>query len=407
MRIIKNISLLLSSNLLGSVINLLVAPIITRLYGPENFGHLAIFLSIATISGMIVTLKWENILFIESKVTDQILNLTTLSIIVSITLLTIVLLIMWSQNILIPNLVWLIFLLIYVTLLGFYYFGRSYHSSLGNYKMLSYGFLIKIFISNLIFLIFGYFWGSIYTFLIFGTILGQFFETALLLYKYDWNNFKFQMIGKEIKNLAVKYKKFPLFTLPGELVGNLNSQMPIFVLSNGFGTVVTGYFSLIQRLFGIPLKLFTSSTAEVFRREAALRWQTNRNFKMLAIKTSVYLFMIGLLPSIGMFFFSDYLIPAFFGEQWSGAVPYFQSMLFLFMLQFSISPISYGLYISEKQEVDFIWQVLLLLICSFGMLLTLHFRNSLITIISYVVTYSLMYVVYFLLIVKFSKSNVK
>lgn len=406
-RILKNISLLFSFNLIGSLINFLTAPLITRFYSPENFGNLALFLSMSLLGGMIVTLKWENILFIEANISTAIFKLTSISIFLSSLLIVLVLIFLWMNNLYIIDGYFILYLITYIILLGFYYFARSYHSSLGNYKLISLSFLVKIIVSNFIFLIFGYLWGNFYFFLILGTIIGQFSETSILLFNFNWKDFSLITNFNELLILAKKYKKFPLFTLPGELVGNINSQLPIFVLSNSFGATTTGYFSLIQRIFGIPLKLFTSSTAEVFRREAAIRWKENKNFKRLALKTSFYLFLIGLFPAIILFFFAEKIIPLFFGSQWTGAVPYLQAMIFLFILQFSVSPISYGLYISEKQEIDFIWQVILLFLCSVCMLVSLSFNDSFYTIITYVSSYALMYIVYFLIILRHSKLNVK
>lgn len=395
----------MSSNFIGSLLNLLVAPILTRLYSPESFGYLALYLSISTVLGITVTLKWENILFIERNSEDLVLKLTTISIIISIAFFSIILLSLFYLNIFLKSLDWIFYLLLYVGLIGLYYYGRSYHSSLGNYKLLSISYVAKIFVSNLVFLLTAYVWGESYYFLLIGTIIGQFIETALLFYKFNWKNFEPIFNFKSILTLAKKYKKFLFFTLPGELLGSLNAQLPVYILSNSYGAVITGYISLIQRLFGIPLKLFTSSTAEVFRREAALKWQDQKNYRDLALKTSFYLFLVSLVPAIILLLTSHRLIPVLFGTQWSDAVPYLKAMIYLFIFQFTISPISYGLYISEKQEVDFIWQLSLLIVCSLAMLITLGFKNALLTIVAYVVSYSIMYIIYFLLIIKFSKQN--
>ena len=407
MKFIKNISILLTSNFLGSLLNFLVAPILTRIYSPDSFGFLALFISISTIAGMIVTLKWENIFFIETEISDAVLKLTILSILIVISIISAVFSIMWLKNFLLPEFYWVVLLCIYVIFLGLYYFGRAYHSSLGNYKILSISFITKILTANIFFLVSGYFFGDLYYFLLIGTIIGQLFENLLLLYKFDWKNLKFTIEKNKIKNLAYRHKKFPFFTLPGELISNLNSFMPIFFLNSYYGPKVTGYFSLIQRIFGIPLKLFTSSTAEVFRKEAAMEWKKNKNFKTLAMKTSFYLFLLGLLPAVFIFTFAEWIIPIFFGNQWMGAVPYLRIMSFIFILQFSISPISYGLYISEKQEIDFIWQLLLLILCTTAMYITLNYSNPIYTVVGYVITYFVMYIVYFLLIINNSSADVK
>jgi O-antigen/teichoic acid export membrane protein len=405
MSFLRNVGILLSSNLFGSLINFLAAPILARLYTPEDFGILALFLSISTIAGMTTTLKWENIIFIESNEISNIFNLTIVSILIVQLFSIVIYTVLWVKGFLITDYTWIILLTVYVASLGLYYLFRSYHSYNGNYKLLSIGYVLKILISNSFMLSLGITKFSCYDFLIYGTIVGQVFETSYLGYHIKQSDIKLNLFDISTRKLAKRFRKFPLYTLSGELVGNINSQVPIFFLNNYFNPVVTGYYSLIQRIFSIPLKLFTSSTAEAFRREAAIEFKKNGSFRKLAVKTFISLFLLGLIPFFVLLFGSDILIPIVFGNQWIDAIPYVKVMVFLFLMQFSVSPISYGLYIAEKQEVDFLWQFLLLTVCLSGLFFSLHFNKPLLSITFYVVGYSFMYFVYLFFILRFSAKN--
>ncbi len=50
---------LVTGTTLAQVITILAAPVITRLYGPEAFGFLAIFASITSILGVIACMRYE------------------------------------------------------------------------------------------------------------------------------------------------------------------------------------------------------------------------------------------------------------------------------------------------------------------------------------------------------------
>lgn len=387
--------------------NFIFLPILSRIYSPEDFGILAYFLSISIIIGMIVTLKFENIFFIDAEKHNEILTLIIISITIIEFLSSIILLLLWWFNFFINDGNLIFYILIYTTLLGLYYSGRAYLSSIGSFKKISQGYLLKILISNLFFLVGGYIFQPNANLLIIGTIVGQFSESIYLLNKFRIKDLIEVTNVNTLKNYLIRYKNFPLYTLPGELLGNINSQLPIFFLSSAFGNTITGYYSLVQRLFGIPLKLFTSSSAEAFRSEAANKYKQDNSFKDLALKTSRYLFLFALVIGILLFLISDYLICIFLGKEWLGAIPFLKVMILLFVFQFSVSPISYGLYIAEKQKIDFFWQLSLVIISSLSFFISVNHFNAINTIFVYSLGYSLMYIIYFFLIISNSeKKNV-
>ena len=55
----KNIFILFTGSTLAQLIPIAIAPILTRLYSPEEFGLLAIFISLAAIFSPIASLRYE------------------------------------------------------------------------------------------------------------------------------------------------------------------------------------------------------------------------------------------------------------------------------------------------------------------------------------------------------------
>ncbi len=356
---------------------------------------------------MIATLKFENIFFLDSDNFNLIFQLITLSIAITQFLSFIILIIFLNLGIFIESFEIIIYLILYTISLGFYYSFRAYHSSIGNFKVISLGYVIKVFLSNVLFLLLSIFFLPTYKILIIGTILSQLTESIILLINAKDMNFFTKFSFSNLYNFAVRYKNFPLFTLPGELLSTFNAQLPVFFLTNYYNSTVTGYYSIINRMFGIPLKLFTSSTAEAFRKEAAHNYFNYNSFKKLALKTSLILFLIALFGALFIYFTSDFLILLIFGKEWVNATDYLRVLIILFIFQFSISPISYGLYIAEKQKVDFFWQFFLVIICGLALFIGSTNYEAINTLLLFSLCYSLMYVIYFFLIIKFSEKNVK
>ena len=77
-------------------------------------------------------------------------------------------------------------------------------------------------------------------------------------------------------------------------------------------------------------------------------------------------------------------------------------MIPLFFFRFIVSPLSYTLFLTNKQNVDFIWQVILIIGVFIIFYLSKNFYDA---IKYYVIFYSLMYMINYLITKKISKQR--
>ena len=63
-------------------------------------------------------------------------------------------------------------------------------------------------------------------------------------------------------------------------------------------------------------------------------------------------------------------------------------------MRFIVSPLSYTIYIAQRQKLDLYWQILLLLVTIGSFMFT---QDVTVALWSYSILYSLMYVIYFAL----------
>ena len=137
---LKNVLTLMIGSVFSQAIPILISPLLTRLYKPDDFGLFALYTSIAQLIGVIATARYELAIMIPEKDEDA-LNLLVLS--VSITAMVTVgsMLVMWIFNSAICRLAgndqlstWLYFVPLSVFFLGIfqalnYWFNRKkkYH----------------------------------------------------------------------------------------------------------------------------------------------------------------------------------------------------------------------------------------------------------------------------------------
>ena len=141
----------------------------------------------------------------------------------------------------------------------------------------------------------------------------------------------------------------------------------------------------------------------VFKEEASIEIRENGNC------TKSYLRILKFLSIIGIVGFSIYFIVApdlfsiVFGENYKIAGELSRIMIPLFLFRFIASPLSYTLFITNKQNIDLIWQVVLII----GVFLIFFFSKEFYdAIYIYVIFYSIMYLINFLITKKLSSQYI-
>lgn len=160
-----------------------------------------------------------------------------------------------------------------------------------------------------------------------------------------------------LKNTFREYWRFPVISMPADFISSLSGQLPVFLLGNRFGAASAGQLSLTNKALAAPMKLLAGSILTVFKEEAARQYRETGQCREIFIKTLKVLMLIGILPFVGLFFFSGVLFEFVFGAQWRNAGEYASILAPMFFIQFVSSPLSYVLYMANKQFSDLLWQI--------------------------------------------------
>lgn len=375
------------------------------------FGEYAVFLAIVNIIVITSTLKYEQAVFLPDE-EEKAFNVLALALLFVVAISTLVFIIslsidlISSDNSFLKQYSWIPLIPILVLIQGVYFCLRNWISRQGNYRLISVGMVVRAVVANLGFIILGYY-HYLAIGLIVGTILGQLSETCLILviiFNRD-RNLIHSVKYKEMKNLFHRYKNFPKYSLSSELINTLSVQSPIFILTTFFNPVIAGNYSLVQRVMGLPTKLISRSTQEVFKKKTANERIKYGKFNATYIKTFLMLLGIGIIPAVFFWFFLPRLFPIIFGKEWVEAGIYARYLSIMFLFQFSISPLGFSLYIAEKQNYEFYWQTLLLIITSVALFTGIYLNKPDLSILFFSISYSIMYILYFYWGWKFSKGN--
>lgn len=358
---VHNVLILASGTIVGKAIAILASPLLTRIYLPEDFGILSVFVAVISIGTLLGTWRYE--LAIPLPEDDLVsANLTIGAIIILlistfiITVLIIVLkpiFINWFGILLYKSFLWLLPISVFGT---------------GVYNILAYWAIRHNFFKELALTKFSRTcWQIItqlllgYTYraglgLILGDVVGRFAGNGILVkiaYKKYYKIFH-RTSWRGIIQALHCYKGFPLFTTWASFFHISGQVVYPILLSAFYGAKVAGWFSLAQQTVGVTLTLIGQAVAEAFFAKASCLARDNlRELQMFFIKTSHRLILIGFIPLCIISVFAPRLFVVVFGQGWGEAGIYIRLLSSGVFVQFVVGPVFPTLFVlcEQKQQL--------------------------------------------------------
>lgn len=197
---------------------------------------------------------------------------------------------------------------------------------------------------------------------------------------------------RAVRQSAVKYINFPKFSLPADLINTVASQIPIVLLAAKFGGERAGWFALTLKIMGAPISLLAASVLDVFKEQAARDYRETGSCRGIFIKTFKLLAVLALPPFLAFWFVGEWAFGFIFGDAWAESGRYAVLMIPLFYMRFVVSPLSYTIYIAQRQNLDLVWQLTLLAL-TFACFTQPDTVDSVLWF--YSMGYAIMYLIYF------------
>lgn len=358
---INNVLTLITGTFLAQLIPILILPILTRLWLPEEFGFFATFVAVISILEVLFMGRFDMALMLPKK-NENALNLLLLGFILSIFFAVLIysfLLIESYFNFFkifeIQN--WYFLVPISAIIYSTYSLIIAWNNRLKKYKVMSSNRVIQS--SSIAFaqIIIGYV-SKFNLGLIYADLLGRFFSLFLILKnsKLFFYNIRFNYLKKLA--LFKRYKNFLILEAPASLMNVCSNQLPFIVLPIIFSPKIAGLYFLVFKVLMMPSALIGTAVLEVFKNKVQEDFLNKGNFKKIFIKTALSLFLIGIIPTLILIIFASEIFVFFFGDDWIDAGKYAEILAPLALARFVSSPLSYILVFKEKLLLDLKLQIL-------------------------------------------------
>ncbi|WP_081699755.1 lipopolysaccharide biosynthesis protein [Marinobacter sp. C1S70] len=362
--IIKRLLMLLSGAALGNLIVLAATPILTRLYGPDDFGLLAMFASTSGILGAVFCLRYEQAVYIPR--TDR----TALLLVAGGLFCAAIFLVLFT------GIGALILWVFDETALGAWWLAVPLAGALlAVYNLLSnwavrrhrVAIVVRTRVSRAVMQVCvqggagvtGFVPGGLMAGDLAGRVAGVWVLGRLFISARE----SVLLSAKRVWFAMRRYRRFPLVAAPGALVNVMVMQGVPLVLAFVYSPSVAGIYFLVQRLMAAPLALVGQSVAQVLTSELARKLASgDRGCFRLYARAVVGLAILGGIPIALVGVFAGPYLPTILGVEWRGSGDFLLALTPFFVGQFVVSPLANFMNALGRQGGLFTWDLLRLLV---------------------------------------------
>ncbi|MFN7491486.1 MAG: lipopolysaccharide biosynthesis protein [Cyclobacteriaceae bacterium] len=363
----QSYAIVLSGTGVNILVQILITPIITRIYGPEAYGTYSIFNAIATNIAMVATLRFPQALLLPPRERDFhiLMRVTVVSALATTA----------------------------ITFMAFYFAATPLLKWLGAEKLIDYYFLIPLMVLlislNQIFgqwqyrldkfkksvaidtgiligvRVFNLSYGMLAVRNTIGLLLGDMLGKTVGLF-FSWRliikeqiRFLFTAVSfEDFWRLVKEYKHYPIFNLPGVWATLFSEQLVVFFVSSHYGVSTLGVLSLAVSMLDLPKRLFAYTVTSVFFKKAVEVYKSSlEELQTLVLRVMYGLLAACVLPYGLVTAFGEELFTFVFGQDWllSGKLAQYIAIYCVFeLLYISLDSVYYVL---RKERKLFAFQV--------------------------------------------------
>ena len=363
----SNVLKLVSGSVIAQILGILLIPVITRLYSPDDFGVFQLFLSISGILVIFSCLSYQLAIMLPKEDEDSANILALCCILITIISgISVGIFLIFSDWIgMILNTPEISQYLVYVPLIVFldglfialtYWLsrkkqfgliataqvvnsisGKGIQIGIGMYAASAFGLIIGLTVSYA---------ASV------AVIVRSIYEDLPLFKKVTWDH---------IRNLAIRYKKFPLLTSWSSGANTLSTNIAPLLLAYYFTPEIVGYFAVANMVVFLPMGLLGSATSQVFFQKACDEKNKTGSVAHIVREIQLRLISIGMFPMFVLMIIGADLFAFVLGSQWAVAGQYAGILAPWLLFVFIASPLSTIFAVLERQTVDLSFNILILI----------------------------------------------
>lgn len=363
-KFLMSFSMLASGSVVAQIISILVSPITSRLFTPEQLGFYTVIATAVSLFGPVICLKYD-MAIVVSKTEKDTYSVITLCLLLCIPISIVIsiiyglIFIRGSYN---GFSLWgyICAIIILLAAYGVNNILLAHNNKNALYKLISSVTVTKSVVNNTLLVISGLLNIGILG-LIGSQIMSSFAGLGHQSKDIRKNLDKFKTIGpSQIKRVFLEYRKQPIYNASSALVTTtIYSSINLFI-KTVYSIKQLGLYSLSYRVLGIPFSVISANIARVFFDSAVKEVKDCGNYKRTFRKTIIILSCTIIPMIVLMAIVSPWIFSFVFGEEWGRAGLYVRLLAPMFAVRLIAESLTTSFIVSHKQHLELIFQSILL-----------------------------------------------
>lgn len=357
----RSVSVLAGGTAGSQLLAICVAPVVTRLFSPEDFGLLAVYGGLLGLFTVVASLRYELAILLPED-TQEAANVAVLSLLIVVAVSVLSVFVVLLGDISIPALLgvpilsryfWL--LPIGVLLIGVYQVFGSWALRTKSFGAIS-GTRLKQSVTSIVIQLVGYKLGPLALLLSHAAGQGM---GGLTLGRVAMQSPQFRHVRfSGIVAAAKRYRQFPIYSTWSGLLHMGGNQLPPLMFAALFSPYAAGLYALTSRVLSMPMSLIGSSISYIFLADLPKAYREKR-VSELAAAVQQKLAHIAMPPTLILLIAGPQLFAFVFGENWREAGTFSQWMAPWLYVAFITAPLDTIFDVLEKQHQQLVFEVIL------------------------------------------------
>lgn len=376
---IKNIISVLGGAVGAQLVALLAAPVITRVFTPDDFGSMTTVWAVVGVAGIVACLAYEKTIVLERNEISarQILVLCVyISIITSV---SVSFLIYLFGRYVFPEYFGVAYASAFV-LFGVCLFGVRkaldfYATRHKEFKLVAVTMLAGAIAGAVWKITVGTVWNASAEVLLLGNILGIGLP-AIMLYMSLSKSIGKPFVGQPGHRIDVlkKHSDFPKKQVPNALLNAFQQQAPIFILAAYFGSEMVGFYGLAMAVLLRPVRALAEAVSRVYLQRISA--MDTEDFRADLLRITVRLAVIAMPFCVILFIYGEVLFKLLFGDNW-GEAGYMASLMAPWVLMLVVNvPTTQALIVRRALGFILVFNTIYLVVRVIGLVGTIYITGD-------------------------------
>lgn len=380
----KSVAVLASGTAGAQVIMLVCMPWVARLYGPEAFGTLGLFMTMVWVAGPIAALAYPSAIVLPAG-TDEANALVRISWRISLlvcisSVLVLLLLVLvwpaWLKSLGIGHFAYALPIVILAS--GFLQTLQHSLLRLRLFSLTARVVFIQALVMNALKILLGLSYASATTLVVLA-VVDLLLQSVLLAFSARHALRPLLCHATTTTNyleVAGKYADFPLFRAPHLLVNALSQGIPLMLLTSFAGPASAGFYALARSLLVAPAQLLGKSIGDVFYQRTAQRAHDNKPLFNDLRHATLSLAVLGAIPFGLVVLLGPFLFEWAFGDAWRDAGYYAQWLSLWLYCSLLNTPSVSSIAVLGLQRVHLVYEIICVFLRSAALLAGFRFFES-------------------------------